>query len=438
MSSVGEKGSSPARPATGTAEDLAGIIIAADKARIARDGLPVPAKRDAHRALLEAPLNLAGRALALAFGAAPASWIARIHEAGLKVLTGGVQLPFDRSGRLAEAEALLRGTEARAGKEAALFALISHGPVHGELAYMNLELVRHAQWVLRSLRPTSRPRLVVAVDPFALDTLSLVEESLYAGFMGHHHLGIDRSARSRGALSSRFLAVTAWDRMPLRLLKGLAAGGAFAMALAGGIPATARGRYTAREWLARQRRRSPGAGDPAGVLARLRGEASYRAFEKTHPGWVHPRSAWRSMEAWLLAALEEPSLSGGNGRSSTETGALSGPARDAALRCLSVLGIEAGAASSAMAELEAEFLRETPYRARFFRVAASRVLARGRPIVFVPVAHAAGGEAAVRVGRAWAWEGFSGGRIAASRAEGPAWEGTPEEFAATFGGENFG
>ena len=53
----------------------------------------------------------------------------------------------------------------------------------GDLAHLNIELARRSMLDLRKVRGRPcRPRMVVAVDPFALDTLSLLEEGFYAGY----------------------------------------------------------------------------------------------------------------------------------------------------------------------------------------------------------------------------------------------------------------
>ncbi|MBI5884182.1 MAG: hypothetical protein HZB91_13890 [Elusimicrobia bacterium] len=421
---------------TGTAEDLSSIIIRADERRVARDGLPVQVKSAFQRVLLEALLNLVGRGLSFAARAIPASWMFQAHDAGLRGLVGSSQHPFDRSGRLERAADLLRQAEAETGMRAAILAIISHGPVHGRFAYMNLELVRHAGWVLRQMRGACRPRLVIAVDPFALDTVSVAEEALYAGFMGHYHLGIDRAAFSRGALSSLALRCTAWHRMPFRLLKGLSAGGEFAMALAGGVPATTRGRYVVREWLCRMRKERPSASEPSDVLARLRRIPAFHGFEEAHPEWIHPRSVWRRMEAWLMASLEEPCLSD-RGPSSAETGILDGPAKAAARGCLEAFGSAEEPRARGLAALEEELSRETPYRERFFRLVASRVLGRGRPVVFVPVIHHTDGEGGVALGDPWAWLSLGRGTISARDGTGREWQGSAAGFGTLFGRENF-
>ncbi|MBI4676200.1 MAG: hypothetical protein HY748_01315 [Elusimicrobia bacterium] len=423
---------------TGTSEDLFSILVQADASRVARDRWPAPAKSETGRSLIEAPLNLLARAWSLGARAAPASWMDRVHEIGFGALAGGRIAPFDPSERFPQVVELVRRTAAGAGREPALLAFISHGPVHGELAYLNFELVRRAAQTLRRLKgPACRPRLVVAVDPFALDTVPVTQEALYAGFMGHYHLGIDRAAVGRGRLSAAVLKATAWHRMPLRLLRCLAAGEAVGMALAGGVPATGRVRYAAREWLARQRAVSAMAGCPLAVLKRLEATPAFRRLEEEHPGWMHPASAWRRMEAWLMAALECPVLAGRREPSVAETGVLDEPARSAARLCLEALGLPESDVSAGLAALADELRRETPYRTRLFRLVARRVLGTGRPVVFVPLCHRADGEPRIDLGASWAWERLAGKKVVASSSAGEDWEGAAEDFAVRFGRENF-
>ena len=229
----------------------------------------------------KAPLNMvAGPSLAAR--ATPASWMFRAQDAGLRGLVGSSQHPFDRSESLDRAAGLLAATEAETGSRAAILAIISHGPVHGKFAYMNLELVRHAGRVLRQMRGGGRPRLIIAVDPFALDMVSVAEEALYAGFMGHYHLGIDRAAFSRGTLSS---GPPVRPGGCVQLLKAWRRG----RFMAWPVPATTRGRYVAEG--NRPHEGASSASSPSDVLPAL---AHRRSMVRgASSGSI--RSVWRRM-----------------------------------------------------------------------------------------------------------------------------------------------
>lgn len=380
---------------TGTSQDLMAIVARMTERRIARESIVLPEKSAAQRALLEAPFNALGLALRAVMRLLPADAVLSFHNRLFSALAKGRNYPFDPS---APAVEQARRLVAELG-DPAIVALISHPPVYGDMAHMNFELVRHAMLAMRRARGRPcRPRLVVAVDLFALDTISIPEEGVYAGYMGLYHLGLDRLALSRGWASSLLVSPTAWHRMVHRLIGALDAGGEVGMVLAGGIPETSRVLYAAREWAQDRRRASPLRRDPAEVLRRLRSHAAYRRFEEEGPcGPGLRKSAWRMLEAWVMQAAAD------------------GDVRPAAELALDALRVSGG-----VEDLEAELRRETPYRRRFFRVLAGRVRPR-RPVVFIPVAHGDGG---IVIKSPWHWTKGRGGL-------------DPDEFAKRFGEENF-
>jgi len=432
----------PTRP-TGTAQDLMHIVTLAGERSLAREETVLPRKTALARSLLEPPCNLGGRLVRTLFELLPADLVLSIHDAVHRKLAGGRSYPFDVAApALARAAAEARSLEAETGRTPALAALVSHTPVLGELGHLNFELVRHAAWALRAVRGRPcRPRFLVAVDPYALDTVGLPAEGLYAGVMGLYHLGLDRLAGTRGGLSSLIVGETAWPRLAWRLDRRLREGGEVAMALSGGAPATARMLYTAREWIAAQRPASPLRGRPAEVLRRLREDAGFRRFEAEGPlGPGLRRNAWRMLEGWIMsAAAGHPWDVSAAGPSSAETGRLAPEAREVFAAGLAALGLAPDRRAAAWAVLEEEWARETPWRRRFFRHLAGRILARGRPVLFVPVVHRWGQRPGIAVREAWSWRALVSGRIS-GRVLGEApreWSGTAEEFAVEFGRENY-
>lgn len=410
---------------TGTSQDLMTIVARACERRIAREGRELPAKSGLERAVLEAPFNAVGMALRLAVALLPTDMSVAFHDWLFKRLAAPYGYAFDAaSPELARARSLAAEMERASRKAPALVALISHPPVYGELAHMNFELVRQAVLALRQVRGRPcRPRLVVAVDFFALDTVSVPVEGLYAGFMGLYHLGLDRLAVGRAWLSSIFVGETHWHRLMHRLLRRLRSGGEVGLVLSGGVPQTTRVLYTTREWAAALRRRAPRRSRPGEVLQALRAHEAYRRFEAD--GEIVLASTWRRLEAWAMAAVAEVSA---------EHGKLQPEAREVLLSCAGALGMPPAEAGAAVDELSRELARETPYRPRFFRVLASRLL-RCRDVVFVPVRHTMQ-PLSVRLGEAWAWKAGRG-TLEALRADGRRWSGSPDDFARLFVGENF-
>ena len=426
----------PSRP-TGTAEDLMGLVIAAAERAAAREGAVLPDKPPLVRALLEPPFNLAGMLARALFELLPPDAVLAIHDRGHRALAGGQAYPFDPAApALERAAAESRALARRCGAEPALFALVSHPPVLGELGHLNFELTRHALLALRAVRGRPcRPRLVAAVDPFALDTVGLAAEGAYAGVIGLYHLGLDRLSFSRGRLSALLLGEAAWPRLAWRLARRLRAGGEAAMALSGGTPATARVLYTAREWVWSRRRASPLRGRPAEVLERLRRDPDFRRFESQgRLGPALKRSAWRLLEAWLMsAAAGRPWDPESAAAPAAETGILAEAELSVARRGQRALGLDDDPES-----LASRFSRETPPRGRLFRFLAARVLARGRPLLFLPVVHSVS-PPGVAVRDAWSWESLRAGAVFGRvLGEAPrAWEGTAEAFAEDFSRTNY-
>lgn len=425
---------------TGTSQDLFSVVVRAYERRLGEGpaAAALPPKPPLMRLALEAPFILLGAAVAVVLELLPAKAALAFHDKVFSALAGK-NYPFrGDSPALARAEALVRRVREESGREPALLALISHPPVSGELAHLNLELTRHAQLALYRLRGAPcRPRLVAAVDPFALDTLSMPAEGVYAGFVGSYHVGLDRMAIGRGFLSALLLRRSSWSVMIHRLLGLLRAGHEAAMVLAGGVPSTTRVLYAVREWAGRARGRS--SSSPAEVLARLRAYAAFRRFETEGPhGAGLTRNAWRMAEGWAMAALsgyfqeEDPAAA-------AESGRLEEGARRTLLACLEALGVPEGERAAALDELARELSRETPYRARVFRLLASEVLGRGRPLVLLPIAHRLAGGISIEFGEAWAWTRGDAGTISAVKAgeAAPAWTGSPAEFARLFVEENF-
>ncbi|HVE12911.1 MAG TPA: hypothetical protein VNI01_05920 [Elusimicrobiota bacterium] len=376
---------------TGTYEDILALLAREDLKRAAAG---LPPKPEAARRFVEPFLQLAAKALLAAARLAPAESMLAVQDKVYRALSSGPEAPYDLgSPELAAAGELARSIAGSAGVEPALVCMFSHPPVTGELVHFNLELVRSALSGLRRARGRAcRPSLVIAVDRFALDTLPLHHEGLYAGFMGLYHLGTDRLAHSRAWPESLLLRGAAWPSLAGRMARRLAAGGELFLALSGGVPTTGRILYTAREFLLRARRERAAGVSPLEVRVRLRAEApAFARFEDSGAVGAALRvSVWRMIEAWVTFELLAD-----DGLARADRGELSARGQDALASCLRALGCGA----EALADLEEEFVRETPYRERLFRFLIARTAGRGRPIIFLPLTHARGGKVGVAFGR---------------------------------------
>ncbi|HXT00049.1 MAG TPA: hypothetical protein VN915_05205 [Elusimicrobiota bacterium] len=421
----------PAYPSTrtGTAQDLLRVVTRAYELELQRKGIVLPEKSEAARRWVEPLFRGLGVAFAKAMEAVPADWTVAFHDRLFKFLSKPRSYPFDpRNPRVVEARALAGDLERRTGRRPALLALISHPPVLGDLAHLNFELVRHATLALREARGRPcRPRLVVAIDPFALDTTSIAEEGLYAGYMGTFHLGIDRLALGRGHPGPSLTPLAAWAAMPMRLLRCLSEGGEIGLVPAGGVPSTSRVLYGVRDWSRAARERSPLRARPADVEKALRADPAFARFERSAASAVPAAAAegrpWRLIDAWLMMAAA--------GLLSDET------AEAAALSVLACLAVPPAERPGLLAELARDLSRETPRRLRLFRLLAGRV-ARRRPLVMIPIAHGVD-PLGVSIGEAWSWEWTGPGRVTARRAGDPrtALETTPEAFGDRYIQENF-
>ena len=416
-------------PRTGTAQDLLRVVTRAYEFELERKSVRLPEKSEAARRWIEPLFRGIGIVLANVLEAVPADWTVGFHDRVFTFLAKPRSYPFDPGNpRLVEARSLAAELERRTGHAPALLALISHPPVLGDLAHLNFELVRHATLALRAVRGRPcRPRLVVAIDPFALDTMSIAEEGLYAGFMGTFHLGIDRLALGRGHPGPALTPLAAWTAMPMRLLHALSMGGEIGLVPSGGVPSTSRVLYGVRDWARAARARSPLRGKPSEVERALRADPSFARFERAAEAASASAPAsgrpWRLIDAWLMLAA-----AGLLPDENTEAAAVS------VLACLAVPPSER---PGLLAELSRDLSRETPRRRRLFRLLAGRV-ARRRPLVLLPVFHNVD-PVGVSLGEAESWEWTGPGRVTARRAGAPgsAVETTPEAFADRFIQENF-
>ena len=413
-------------PKTGTAQDLLRIVTRAYELELERAGTVLPNKTEAQRRWVEPVFRAAGVALGRLMELLPAELSVAFHNRLFAALSAPHSYPFNpENPRLVRAAALVARLEKDSGRAPALLALISHPPVLGDLAHMNLELVRHATLALRGVRGRPcRPRMVAATDPFALDSLAIWEEGIYAGYMGTFHIGLDRLALGTGRLGPALTPRASWSAMPQRLLSVLAGGGEIGLVLAGGVPSTGRVLYAAREWIRSARRFSPLRARPAEVASRMEADPSFVRFRKTAAlAGSGPLSAWRSMDAWLMSAAA--GLVPDVGIESASAAALS---------CLDVPDAER---KGLLEDLARNLSRETPLRRRLFRLLAGRV-ARARPLVMIPVVH---GDTprGIALGEAWSWEWLKPGWVRVRRADQPeeTIEMTTDAFAGRFVEENF-
>lgn len=241
--------------------------------------------------------------------------------------------------------------------------------------------------------------MVAAVDSFALNMLAMAQEGMYAGFTGTYHLGFDRLAHHRSRASRLLLGRARWEHLPWRMIETLSQGREAGMVLAGGVPMTARVLYTVREFLVRLRGKRDALLQPSQVLRRLQDENRDFAgfFESELVGKSLRRSAWRMIEAWIAGRMVGEWPPGTRASlSDVDAGRVTDDLLTALRSVAQAMGIEGAALEEELLGLQEEFSRETPYRERFFRFLAQRILSRSKPVILLPFVHQVEGEGAKR------------------------------------------
>lgn len=352
----------------GTAEDLFALFVRADYEAV---GAP-PLKGRLGRCLVEPFFQALGRALAELGELLPDSLSLSLQDRLYRAAQGAGGEPGVEASdpALQAAAALAREAERRTGKRAAFACLLAHAPVDSRWLHLNPLMFRTALRGLALARTGScRPRLVNAVDAYALDMLPILGEGLYAGYMTRAHLGFSRLTRARPPAGRLVTAGSEWPGIVWRILRELRGGGELIMVLAGGVPVTARAFYALREAVGLLCRASPAAANPRAAVERLAPQGTLRS-----------RSAWRFIESWVLARALTRS-----GRAALQAGRLDAVGEAAWVLAAAALGVGAAESTAARKVLEVELARETPFRRRLLTLIARRVVAGGRPVVLLPL-----------------------------------------------------
>ena len=365
-------------PPRGDVSDLLAFLARADTR--GREAL-LPRKTPFGRLCVEPWFHLLGAAAAAFLEAIPAAADMALQDRLYHSLGGGKPtIPFAPDGAgLREAAALAARAEERTGRRCALLCLESHPPIDSDALYLNLELMRHALKGLNQVRGRPcRPRMVVAVDPFGIDMLRLHREGGYAGFMSRAHLGFDRLPRGRAWTARLLLRHAVWPSIAFRIARSLGAGEEVIMVLGGGMPATARLYYCAREWAGRLCR----GGVPGPEFRRRLAESApeFAAYLNGVKAGPLGRSAWRLAESWLLSTLCAT-----DAFPWAKEGVLPPRSGDAVRAVALAAGLSEAEAEVAAADLRSEFARETPYRERLFGFLAGRVVRQGTPVLLLPL-----------------------------------------------------
>ncbi|MFA5976193.1 MAG: hypothetical protein WC859_08540 [Elusimicrobiota bacterium] len=240
------------------------------------------------------------------------------------------------------------------GRWPAFLVLSSHPETVGPLAWLRFELLRQALVVTEAVAQGNSkfPQCFLAIDPYALDTVSPAVGGFYAGFMKQVYLVWDRQPSTQSWIQRRvLLRGTGYDRIAWQLLRRLKRH-PILMAHGGGLPYNTRMLYTAREFIQR--------------LKPTRWPVPKRAAEK------------RFFEI-LMEAVD--------GVRPAEEGELPGKTRQAIQAFFSELGYSSEQATELLDQFAREWKLPVPYRQRLFQVLVQRLAARGQPLMILTASH---------------------------------------------------
>lgn len=368
-------------------------MILADTLRRQRLGLKPLSYRAWQRICVEPLFNLLG----LAFGQFMVSlpWRIRRHlDSWIIQQMGGhpvsTKPPLEpRTVETVEAAKYLYRTT---GRWPATLILTSHPPTAGPLEWLRFELLRQGLGLANAIVETSphrfSPQCLLAIDPFALDTIPVPAAGFYAGWMHRIYLAWDRQSRTQGGIQRHILLRhTDYGKIFHRLLQRLKGDIPVVMVLSGGLPHNARLLYTAREFVQQ--------------LSLLR--------------WPYPK---RQAEIKFLDILMK--LVGDI--YPPEKGELPPRTEADVQKFLIELGVDAIRREALIEEFKIEFRRPVPYRTRLFRFLLNRVLRQGKPLLLIAVAHAET-QPPVHVSEPWGVFRDAQGRL--QRVEGPDFQPQP-------------
>jgi len=346
-----------------TPEDLVNLVIAADAERRRMMGMAASRYKPSQRIWIEPFFNAAGTVLGAMIRATPIrlrrrilSWLClRIGGHTPEILP---EFAGDQARAVAAAERLLRLT----GQRPAVLILTTHAETLGPHAWLRFELIRQGMEIGDSIVDAGRPRLgrphsecFLAIDPYALDTVSPIVGGLYAGMMNRLHVVWDRQPSTQSLVQRTiFLRHTGYGGIAWRLLRKLKKGVPMLRVLGGGLPQNARLLYTAREFVQRLKL----------------------------PRWPRPK---RAAEAELMRILMKPE---GDIRP-PEHGEIPPATLATVEKWLHGLGVGASEAGGLLKGLTDEFKRSVPYRVRLLSVLLSRVAKEGKPMLIVGLSHSA-------------------------------------------------
>jgi hypothetical protein len=345
-----------------TPEDLTNTVVAADDLRRQLLGQRSASYRPGQRVWIEPFFNLLGFLWGELTLLLP--WPLRKPYVQWVVRKMGGHPPEDNpdlTSRITETIRLAQDLKARTGQWPALLVLMSHPETEGPLQWLRFELMRQGLQVADAMVDAGspgawypeHPRCLLAIDPFALDTVSAAVGGFYAAWMHRFFLAYDRQPSTQSWLQRHlFLQGSKHHEVSWKFLKLLKANAPILMAMGGGLPYNACLLYTAREFVQRLSLKR-------WTLTKREAQLELMKILMKPEGDVWPADKGE-LPAGKIQDIREALLRWG----------------------LAPQGVE-----GAMNEFVEEFKLPVPYRARLFRVLGKRLVARGKPLLLVPVSH---------------------------------------------------
>jgi hypothetical protein len=263
--------------------------------------------------------------------------------------------------RIQETVKLAKSLHLKTGRWPALLVLTSHPETEGEHQWLRFEVLRQglqiADAVVEAHFPgawyASHPRCFLAIDPYALDTVSAMVGGFYGAWMHRIYLAWDRQPSTQSWIQRHlFLHGTHYGTIAWRLLRYLKSDSPIVMALGGGLPYNARLLYAAREFVRRL---------PIGHWNVPRHQACLELMDilMNRDGTVWP----------------------------AENGELTPFVKEKVRRAMEQWGVSPERLDTVLAEFAEEFKRSVPYRTRLFNVFMGRIVKKGKPLIVMVIQH---------------------------------------------------
>jgi hypothetical protein len=340
-------------------EDLVNLVIEADTLRREALGGEPSRFKPSQRVTVEPFFNLLGRAFGFAQSLLP--WPIR-QKADLwlnqKLAGHGPEFNPDLARVTSETVGLAQKVREQTGRWPALLVFTSHPETVGPLEWLRFEVIRQGLVIANAVATAEKPNAWVrpapqcflAIDPYALDTLSPAVGGFYAGWMHQLYLAWDRQPSTQSWIQRHWLLKGAgYERIFWRLLRRVRKN-PVVMVISGGLPQNARLLYATREF------------------------AQRLPVRQQHK---------RAIEFALMRLLMQPV----EGVRPAERGTLPAETRMAIAAWMKDFGMSDEDVNRWLEPFAGIFSRSVPDRVRLINILARRLALRGQPLLMLGVSH---------------------------------------------------